>query len=179
MRKNIKNAKKIVLLFSSVLMLGSLAFTGCKGKDKDQKAASDQTKQTQNAVPSTTTDKENKTASNDSVLSGGADSSLEANKDKAGNATLSDSKNTSKPIDDKNSFDIKKDDKKADKKDDKKDNKKDNKKDDKKKEQKKPDAKKAEDAAKLTNEAKKSTEKAANKANEAANNANEAAKSAS
>ena len=175
MRKNIKNAKKIVLLFSSVLMLGSLAFTGCKGKDKDQKAASDQTKQTQNAVPSTTTDKENKTASNDSVLSGGADSSLEANKDKAGNAILSDSKNTSKPIDDKNSFDIKKDDKKDNKKDDKKDNKKD----DKKKEQKKPDAKKAEDAAKLTNEAKKSTEKAANKANEAANKANEAAKSAS
>lgn len=161
MRKNIKNAKKIVLLFSSVLMLGSLAFTGCKGKDKDQKAASDQTKQTQNAVPSTTTDKENKTASNDSVLNGGSDSSLDANKDKAG-TTLSDSKNTTKPIDDKNNFETKKDDKKDDKKTDKKEDKKD----DKKKDTKKQDTKNAKEVAKLADAAKKSTEKAADKAKE-------------
>lgn len=161
MRKNIKNAKKIVLLFSSVLMLGSLAFTGCKGKNNDQKAASDQTKQTQNAVPSTTTDKENKTASNDSVLNGGSDSSLDANKDKAG-TTLSDSKNTTKPIDDKNNFETKKDDKKDDKKTDKKEDKKD----DKKKDTKKQDAKNAKEVAKLADAAKKSTEKAADKAKE-------------
>ena len=161
MRKNIKNAKKIVLLFSSVLMLGSLAFTGCKGKNNDQKAASDQTKQTQNAVPSTTTDKENKTASNDSVLNGGSDSSLDANKDKAG-TMLSDSKNTTKPIDDKNNFETKKDDKKDDKKTDKKEDKKD----DKKKDTKKQDTKNAKEVAKLADAAKKSTEKAADKAKE-------------
>ena len=164
MRKNIKNAKKIVLLFSSVLMLGSLAFTGCKGKNNDQKAASDQTKQTQNAVPSTTTDKENKTASNDSVLNGGSDSSLDANKDKAG-TTLSDSKNT-KPISDKNSVETKKDDKKGDKKNEKKDEKKDNKKDDKKKEPKKLDVKNAKEVAKLTDAAKQKAGQAADKAKE-------------
>ena len=153
MRKNIKNAKKIVLLFSSVLMLGSLAFTGCKGKDKDQKAASDQTKQTQNAVPSTTTDKENKTASNDSVLNGGSDSSLDANKDKAG-TMLSDSKNTTKPIDDKNNFDTKKEEKNTEKKDNKKEEKKNNKKEEKKQEPKKLDAKNAKEVSKLADAAK-------------------------
>lgn len=165
MRKNIKNAKKIVLLFSSVLMLGSLAFTGCKGKNNDQKAASDQTKQTQNAVPSTTTDKESKTASNDSVLNGGSDSSLDANKDKAG-TMLSDSKNTTKPIDDKNSFDTKKDEKKDDKKDNKKDEKKDNKKDDKKKDTKKQDTKNAKEVSKLADAAKQKAAQAADKAKE-------------